>query len=63
MCYRKRTLEQWERVEARKLVKKLLREFLLWHNRIRGVAGVLGSRFDPWPGTVGLGSSIATAAV
>ena len=28
--------------------------FLLWHNELRGVSGVLGRRFDPRPGTVGL---------
>ena len=28
-------------------------EFMLWHNRIDGVFGVLGSRFVPLPGTAG----------
>ena len=31
--------------------------------RISGISGALGSRFDPWPSTVGYGSSVATAAV
>ena len=28
-------------------------EFPLWHNRIGGISGASGRRFDPWPGTVG----------
>ena len=28
-------------------------EFPLWCNGISGILGVLGCRFDPWPGTVG----------
>ena len=34
-------------------VKSRFQEFLLWHNGIGGILGVLGHRFDPWPSTVG----------
>ena len=38
-----------------------LQEFLLWCKGIGAVLGALGHRFDPWPGTVGWVSGIATA--
>ena len=33
--------------------KMTFREFLLWHNGIGGVLGVLGLKFNPPPSTVG----------
>ena len=38
--------------------KMIVQEFLLWYIRISGISGVLGCRFDPWPSTMGQGSSI-----
>ena len=35
-----------------KYEKELVEEFLLWPNRIGGVLGALGRRFDPWSSTV-----------
>ena len=37
-------------------------DFLLWCNRISGILVALGRGFDPWPSTVGGGSSVAAAA-
>ena len=39
--------------EVRVVNKNKLKEFLLWYNRIGGVSGALGCRFDPRPSTVG----------
>ena len=33
--------------------QKLKRSSPLWLSGIGGVSGVLGSMFDPWPGTMG----------
>ena len=33
--------------------KKRILEFLLWCNRVTDIYGVLGHRFNPWPGTAG----------
>lgn len=40
-------------VQQQKLKKHPNPEFLLWPNRISGIAGVLGCRLDPRSGTVG----------
>ena len=37
----------------RGIQNKAAKEFPLWRERIGGVLGALGHRFDPWPGTVG----------
>ena len=37
----------------KKKKKKKKEEFLPWCGGIRCVPGVLGYRFNPWPGTVG----------
>ena len=39
------------------------KKFLLWHNGIDAISGVLGCRFDPWRGTAQWvkGSSVAVA--
>ena len=34
--------------------------FPLWCSGISGISGALGCRLDPWPDTVGEGSSVAT---
>ena len=38
-------------------------EFLLWHNRIGGIFGVQGCKFDPQASTVGYGSAAAVAYI
>ena len=38
---------------ASELSPKNREEFPLWHNRISGILGALGLRFDPQPSTVG----------
>ena len=45
-----------------KSIGRSIREFPLWYNRIGSISGALGYGFDPQPGTVGYGSSIAMAA-
>ena len=42
--------------------KSIEDQFPLWHNRIHGISGALGCRYDPQPCTVGQGSGDATAA-
>ena len=37
-----------------KVLKMYKYEFLLLHNRIGSISGVLGHRFDPWPGISGV---------
>ena len=38
---------------ASRSLKVYMEEFPLWCNRISGVLGALGGRFNLWPGTVG----------
>ena len=35
----------------------------MWRNGIGSIWGAVGCRFAPWPGTVGYGSGVVTAAV